>query len=103
MLHLRSTLNIIFSCMAGRLFKVGHFAHTLCVCLMREHLRVNVNTKYQKDLMASDVETGEDEGKAWYPGGMPKMHQESASKVAQHKPVGSSEVLSRDAAGQGVH
>ena len=38
--------------MAGRPFKVGRFAHTLRVRLMREHLGVDVDSLYEEDLMA---------------------------------------------------
>ena len=38
--------------MAGTPFKVGRFAHTLRVRLMREHLGVDVDAMYEEDLMA---------------------------------------------------
>jgi phospholipase D1/2 len=39
--------------MAGKPFKVGRFAHTLRVRLMREHLGVDVDAMYEEDLMAA--------------------------------------------------
>lgn len=40
--------------MANRPFKVGRFAHTLRVRLMREHVGVDVDAMYEEDLMASE-------------------------------------------------
>jgi phospholipase D1/2 len=40
--------------MAGKPFKVGRFAHTLRVRLMREHLGVDVDSMYEEDLMAHE-------------------------------------------------
>ncbi|KAK0430281.1 uncharacterized protein EV420DRAFT_1657697 [Desarmillaria tabescens] len=40
--------------MAGKPYKVGRFAHTLRVRLMREHIGVDVDALYEEDLMASD-------------------------------------------------
>ena len=46
-------LHAVFpSTMAGKPFKVGRFAHTLRVRLMREHIGVDVDTMYEEDLMA---------------------------------------------------
>jgi phospholipase D1/2 len=42
--------------MAGKPFKVGRFAHTLRVRLMREHLGVDVDAMYEDDLMAPNPE-----------------------------------------------
>lgn len=39
-----------YSVMAGRPFKVGRFAHTLRVRLMREHLGVDVDGMYEEDV-----------------------------------------------------
>jgi hypothetical protein len=40
--------------MAGRPFRVGRFAHTLRVRLMREHLGVDVDRLYTKDLLSKN-------------------------------------------------
>ena len=37
--------------MGGRPFKVGRFAHTLRIRLMREHVGVDVDAMYNEDLM----------------------------------------------------
>ena len=45
----------ISSTMAGKPFKVGRFAHTLRIRLMREHLGVDVDAMYEEDLMAAEA------------------------------------------------
>ncbi|KAF8501365.1 hypothetical protein JB92DRAFT_2975716 [Gautieria morchelliformis] len=51
--------------MDGKPFKVGRFAHTLRVRLMREHLGVDVDAMYEEDLMATESVTPEMDNKAW--------------------------------------
>ncbi|OCH94908.1 phospholipase D [Obba rivulosa] len=46
--------DMIDGTMAGEPYKVGRFAHTLRVRLMREHLGVDVDSMYEDDLMASE-------------------------------------------------
>lgn len=41
--------------MAGKPFKVGRFAHTLRVRLMREHLGVDVDALYEEDFQAQET------------------------------------------------
>ncbi|TDL17878.1 phospholipase D, partial [Rickenella mellea] len=53
--------------MAGQPFKVGRFAHTLRVRLMREHLGVDVDGMYEEDLMANTPVKEEYEQEAWDP------------------------------------
>ena len=53
--------------MAGKPFKVGRFAHTLRVRLMREHLGVDVDAMYEEDLMASDPVKAPHEVDEWDP------------------------------------
>lgn len=53
--------------MAGKPFKVGRFAHTLRVRLMREHLGVDVDAMYEEDLMASDPVKPAHEVDEWDP------------------------------------
>lgn len=53
--------------MAGKPFKVGRFAHTLRVRLMREHLGVDVDTMYEDDLMTADPEQETYDTKEWDP------------------------------------
>lgn len=53
--------------MAGKPFKVGRFAHTLRVRLMREHLGIDVDTMYEDDLMAPEPGKEAYEVKEWDP------------------------------------
>lgn len=56
------------SVMAGRPFKVGRFAHTLRVRLMREHVGVDVDAIEEDQLMARQpVAQDEDEIEVWDP------------------------------------
>ena len=53
--------------MAGEPYKVGRFAHTLRVRLMREHLGVDVDAMYEDDLMAFEPTKAEHEVPEWDP------------------------------------
>lgn len=53
--------------MAGMPFKVGRFAHTLRVRLMREHLGVNVDALSEDDLMEAKPLNPESPQTAWDP------------------------------------
>lgn len=53
-LRLMHSLNKLHRTMASQPFRVGRFAHTLRVRLMREHLGVDVDTLYTKDLLSKD-------------------------------------------------
>ncbi|KAG6903141.1 hypothetical protein C0995_004688 [Termitomyces sp. Mi166 len=53
--------------MAGKPFKVGRFAHTLRVRLMREHLGVNVDALDEVDLMANEPVQSQHAENAWDP------------------------------------
>ena len=53
--------------MAGKPFKVGRFAHTLRVRLMREHLGVDVDALYEEDLLANDPVKDESQQEPWDP------------------------------------
>ncbi|KAG6897546.1 hypothetical protein C0992_000329 [Termitomyces sp. T32_za158] len=53
--------------MAGKSFKVGRFAHTLRVRLMREHLGVNVDALDEEDLMTKEPVQPEYAENAWDP------------------------------------
>ncbi|THG97034.1 hypothetical protein EW026_g4898 [Hermanssonia centrifuga] len=53
--------------MAGKPFKVGRFAHTLRIRLMREHLGVDVDAMYEEDLMANEPVQALYEQKEWDP------------------------------------
>jgi hypothetical protein len=53
--------------MAGKPFKVGRFAHTLRVRLMREHLGVDVDNMEEDHLMARKPVKPEHEQQKWVP------------------------------------
>lgn len=54
--------------MDGRPFKVGRFAHTLRVRLMREHLGVDVDALYDEHVNdSSPPEPEADDGETWDP------------------------------------
>ncbi|KAL5482529.1 SPO14 [Sanghuangporus weigelae] len=53
--------------MAGQPFKVGRFAHTLRVRLMREHLGVDVDAMYEEDLMAINSDKDAEDQEPWDP------------------------------------
>lgn len=55
------------STMAGKPFKVGRFAHTLRVRLMREHLGIDVDSLEEDDLMERDPVAPEYEQEVWDP------------------------------------
>ncbi|KAJ2932640.1 hypothetical protein H1R20_g4455, partial [Candolleomyces eurysporus] len=59
--------DLIDCTMAGKPFKVGRFAHSLRVRLMREHLGIDVDALDEEDLMAHDPVKPEYEQKAWDP------------------------------------
>lgn len=53
--------------MAGKPYKVGRFAHSLRVRLMREHLGVDVDAMYEEDLMAASPVKAPHEIEEWDP------------------------------------
>jgi len=57
----------LLSTMAGKPFKVGRFAHSLRVRLMREHLGVDVDSLYEEDLMAAKPQEPTYDQQAWDP------------------------------------
>ena len=57
----------LLSTMAGKPFKVGRFAHSLRVRLMREHLGVDVDSMYEEDLMAAKPQKPEYDQQPWDP------------------------------------
>jgi phospholipase D1/2 len=63
--------------MAGKPFKVGRFAHTLRVRLMREHIGVDVDAMSEADLMASEPVKPEHEQDEWDPDAEQEHGQES--------------------------
>lgn len=78
--------------MAGKPFKVGRFAHTLRVRLMREHLGIDVDGLDEEDLMANDPVKPEYTEEAWDPDSEQAYGQEKGvthiKKSKQRTPVG---------------
>jgi phospholipase D1/2 len=60
-------LNTLVSAMAGEPFKVGRFAHTLRVRLMREHLGIDVDSLSEENLMTRQPVKNYYEQEAWDP------------------------------------
>lgn len=75
-----------YSTMAGKPFKVGRFAHTLRVRLMREHIGVDVDTTDEDDLMANEPTAPEYRQKEWDPD-VEQAHgkDEGVTRVAKSK------------------
>ncbi|KAI0366603.1 phospholipase D [Pilatotrama ljubarskyi] len=65
------------STMAGKPYKVGRFAHSLRVRLMREHLGVDVDALYEEDLMASEPQKESYEQEHWDPEGEQEYGREA--------------------------
>ncbi|KAJ7696033.1 phospholipase D [Mycena rosella] len=59
--------DLIDGSMAGKPFKVGRFAHSLRVRLMREHLGVDVDNMEEDHLMAREAVKPEREQEKWVP------------------------------------
>ncbi|KAG8968175.1 Phospholipase D1 [Tulasnella sp. 425] len=59
--------DMIQSRMAGKPFKVGRFAHTLRIRLMREHVGIDTDAMYEADLMATDAKVKPEDVKSWDP------------------------------------
>lgn len=78
--------------MAGKPFKVGRFAHSLRVRLMREHIGVDVDAMSEDDLMTSEPVLPEHEQPEWDPDLEQAYGQEQGvtrvKKSKQKTPVG---------------
>lgn len=59
--------DMIDSVMAGKPYKVGRFAHTLRIRLMREHLGCDVDEMEEDDLLDRDAIVPEDDIQVWDP------------------------------------
>ncbi|KAF5339011.1 hypothetical protein D9611_008713 [Ephemerocybe angulata] len=59
--------DLIDCTMAGKPFKVGRFAHSLRVRLMREHLGIDVDALVEDDLMSRDPMKAEHDQQPWDP------------------------------------
>jgi phospholipase D1/2 len=67
--------------MAGKPFKVGRFAHTLRVRLMREHVGVDVDALYEEDLMANTPREPDYKQEPWDPDTEQEIGTEGVTKV----------------------
>lgn len=90
--------------MAGKPFKVGRFAHTLRVRLMREHLGIDVDALDEDDLMTREPVKAEYDQEAWDPDSEQTYREETdvthIKKFKQQAPVGN---LATAAAGIADH
>ncbi|KAI0263930.1 phospholipase D [Gloeopeniophorella convolvens] len=66
--------------MDGRPFKVGRFAHTLRVRLMREHIGIDVDALDEEDLMAHDAQKEEYRVDPWDPDAEQRHGRESVTE-----------------------
>jgi phospholipase D1/2 len=71
--------------MAGKPFKVGRFAHTLRMRLMREHIGVDVDALDEQDLMASDPVKPEHNKEQWDPDTEQEQGQEGVTRMKGSK------------------
>ena len=72
--------------MAGKPFKVGRFAHTLSVRLMREHVGVDVDTMEEDDLMTHEPVQKSYEQDAWDPEDEQDFGADKVTKPTQRTP-----------------
>ncbi|KAG8849555.1 Phospholipase D1 [Tulasnella sp. 330] len=90
--------------MAGKPFKVGRFAHTMRVRLMREHIGVDTDAMYEEDLLASKPQATMEDLKTWDPDqeqGAGKA--DGITKVKHHGAVDIYLANARDVAEQGAY
>lgn len=59
--------DMIDGTMDGKPYKVGRFAHTLRVRLMREHIGVDVDAMYEEDLMSTEPSKEQQDQEVWDP------------------------------------
>ncbi|KAF8840775.1 phospholipase D [Paxillus ammoniavirescens] len=74
--------------MAGRPFKVGRFAHTLRLRLMREHLGVDVDALAEEDYLPREEIKPEHAQEKWDPEGEQKVPRDEATHTKYEEPVG---------------
>ncbi|KAF8586907.1 phospholipase D [Ramaria rubella] len=94
--------------MGGQPYRVGRFAHTLRVRLMREHLGVDVDAMYEEDLMAAEPVQSEVDIETWDPDNEqePALTEGGVTQVApshQEKRIGSMARDLKDATIQALH
>ncbi|KAF8158304.1 hypothetical protein B0H34DRAFT_769482 [Crassisporium funariophilum] len=99
--------DLIDRTMAGKPFKVGRFAHTLRVRLMREHLGIDVDALDEEDLMTNDPVKSEPEQETWDPDREQAYGQEHGvthvKKSKQKTPTGALAADAVDSMNQAVH
>lgn len=71
--------------MAGRSYKVGRFAHTLRVRLMREHVGVDVDALDEEHLMFREPLAEVDEVEIWDPDHKQQSDDEAGNGITQVK------------------
>ncbi|KAI0324905.1 phospholipase D [Cubamyces sp. BRFM 1775] len=93
--------------MAGKPYKVGRFAHSLRVRLMREHLGVDVDALYEEDLMAAEPTKEAYEQEQWDPEGEQEFGREDGvthiSRRQQRTALGSLMHDTIDGLEQAIH
>jgi len=91
--------------MAGKPFKVGRFAHTLRVRLMREHLGIDVDALDEEDLMTNDPVQPEHQQEGWDPDQEQEYGNEKGvthiKKSKQKTPMGTLVNDAKESIGQG--
>ncbi|AAW43231.2 conserved hypothetical protein [Cryptococcus deneoformans JEC21] len=77
--------DMIDGIMAGRPYKVGRFAHTLRVRLMREHVGVDVDALDEEHLMSREPVVEVDEMEIWDPDDEQQSENEGGDGITQVK------------------
>lgn len=77
--------------MDGKPFRVGRFAHTLRIRLMREHIGVDVDKIYQEEFLSPDPVKDEDDIETWDPDKQTTLQDESGitrvTRGRKHTPL----------------
>ncbi|KAG8922064.1 Phospholipase D1 [Tulasnella sp. 417] len=89
--------------MAGKPFKVGRFAHTLRIRLMREHVGIDTDAMYEEDLMATHAKEKPEDVKTWDPDHEQVRGKAEGITTVKHRgTMERYEALARDVAQQAV-
>ena len=73
-----------FRKMGGKSFKVGRFAHSLRVRLMREHIGIDVDTLDEQDLRAHDTSEAAHATDVWDPDAEQRNGQGVVTEKGHH-------------------
>jgi phospholipase D1/2 len=89
--------------MAGKPFKVGRFAHSLRVRLMREHIGLDVDALCEEDLITSESLRPESDQQPWDPDAEQAVGAEGVTRVKSRHitPVGGLFDFALEGTGQG--